>query len=84
MKSSCLLITMPILLISGCASVTGSTTQNISVQTRAPDLCLFNILMVNSPLIIASMMSPILGVLERALIMIKTLSISEVRNLNAV
>lgn len=37
MKKYYLLISLQILFISGCASVTGSTTQNISVQTRAPD-----------------------------------------------
>ncbi len=37
MKNYFLLISLSIVLLSGCASVTGSTTQNISVQTRAPD-----------------------------------------------
>jgi hypothetical protein len=37
MKNYCLLIPISIVLLSGCASVTGSTTQNISVQTRSPD-----------------------------------------------
>lgn len=36
MKSKALLI-ISILLLPGCASITGSSTQNISIQTRAPD-----------------------------------------------
>lgn len=36
MRSQALLI-ISILLLPGCASITGSSTQNISIQTRAPD-----------------------------------------------
>lgn len=37
MKHQVLFLIVLISLLSGCASVTGSSTQNISIQTRAPD-----------------------------------------------
>jgi hypothetical protein len=37
MKTQIVLLTAFVLLQSGCASVTGSSTQNISIQTRASD-----------------------------------------------
>lgn len=37
MKLQSLLISISLLALTGCASVTGSSTQNISIQTRAPD-----------------------------------------------
>lgn len=37
MKTQIVLLTAIVLIQSGCASVTGSSTQNISIQTRTPD-----------------------------------------------